>query len=110
MTRVSILRTNYGSWNLVSGISGIAAAGVIIVAIVVSAVAYRGVYDELYSPFNHTISELGEVGVSRLQMVFNVGVVAGALSDGCGASKREPVMRSEAVVGCSASRSSRCRS
>ena len=42
-----------------------------------TAFAYRGTAGERYSPLNHWISELGELGVSRLAPVFNAGVVVG---------------------------------
>jgi len=41
----------------------------------VSAIAYKGKQAERYSPLNHFISELGEVGVSRLAWVFNLGLI-----------------------------------
>lgn len=45
----------------------------------IAALAYRGRAGERYSPLNHFISELGEVGVSRLARVFNAGLVAGGV-------------------------------
>jgi hypothetical membrane protein len=42
---------------------------------VVAGIAYRGRLGETYSPFNHYISELGEVGISRLAWVFNAGLI-----------------------------------
>lgn len=41
----------------------------------VSGLAYRGRQGERYSPLTHFISELGEVGVSRLAMLFNLGLI-----------------------------------
>lgn len=41
----------------------------------IAAAAFRGRLGEAYSPFNHFISELGEVGVSRLAWVFNLGLI-----------------------------------
>ena len=38
-----------------------------------------GTQHEPFSPLNHWISELGEVGVSRLAAVFNVGLVVGGI-------------------------------
>lgn len=46
-----------------------------VIGAVVSGLAYRGKKGERYSPLNHFISELGEVGVSRLAWVFNVGLI-----------------------------------
>ncbi len=40
---------------------------------------YRGKCGEQYSPLNHFISELGEVGVSRAAGVFNSGLLLGGL-------------------------------
>ena len=45
----------------------------------ISALAYRGKNDENYSPLNHFISELGELGVSRLALVFNLGLILSGL-------------------------------
>jgi hypothetical membrane protein len=54
-----------------------AAAGSLaaVIGAVVSGLAYRGKKGERYSPLNHFISELGEVGVSRLAWVFNAGLI-----------------------------------
>jgi len=41
---------------------------------------YRGKKGEKYSILNHYISELGEVGVSRAAVVFNVGMILGGLA------------------------------
>jgi hypothetical membrane protein len=46
-------------------------------ASVAAALAYRGSMGELYSPLNHWVSELGELGVSQLAIVFNVGLIVG---------------------------------
>jgi len=42
---------------------------------IIAGLAYRGQKGEAYSLFNHFISELGEVGVSRLAWVFNLGLI-----------------------------------
>lgn len=44
-----------------------------------SALAYKGKSGAAYSPLNHFISELGEVGVSRFAWVFNLGLVLSGL-------------------------------
>lgn len=49
-------------------------------ALLVSAIPYSGTRGEPYSPLNHFASELGELGVSQLAVVFNVGQVIGGLS------------------------------
>lgn len=46
---------------------------------VAAALAYTGEDGQAYSPFNHWVSELGELGVSELAMAFNVGLIAGGL-------------------------------
>lgn len=47
------------------------------VASLITALAYHGTAGEAYSPLNHWVSELGEVGVSELATVFNVGLMVG---------------------------------
>jgi hypothetical membrane protein len=42
--------------------------------------AYRGKEREPYSPLNHFISELGEVGVSRMAVAFNLGLIVSGVS------------------------------
>lgn len=46
---------------------------------VIAGIAYRGIDGEPYSPLNHYVSELGEVGVSSLAAVFNSGLIVGGL-------------------------------
>lgn len=46
-----------------------------ILGTLISAFAYRGKQGETYSPLNHFISELGEIGVSHLAWVFNTGLI-----------------------------------
>ncbi len=53
----------------------IIAACVIVLAVLYAALRYRGKAGERYSPLNHFISELGEVGVSRGSWAFNGGLV-----------------------------------
>lgn len=52
---------------------------VIFLASLVTGLVYRGKDNEHYSPFNHYISELGELGVSRLAWLFNTGLVIGGI-------------------------------
>jgi hypothetical membrane protein len=54
-----------------------ASAGLItaVIGALIAALVYRGKDGERYSPLNHFISELGEVGVSRLAWVFNLGLI-----------------------------------
>lgn len=46
-----------------------------IIGAVIAGVAFRGKAGERYSPLNHYISELGEVGISRFAWVFNLGLI-----------------------------------
>jgi hypothetical membrane protein len=58
---------------------GFAGPGVIAVAILWSALVYRGKRNERFSLLNHFISELGELGVSAAAQVFNTGLILGGL-------------------------------
>jgi hypothetical membrane protein len=66
-----------GRRRVVPIVAGLAAPAVVGGCALATALAYRGTAGEPYSPLNHWISELGEVGVSRLAPVFNAGVVVG---------------------------------
>ena len=57
----------------------LAGASIGILGALISALAYRGQRGQTYSPLNHFISELGEVGVSRLAWVFNWGLILSGL-------------------------------
>jgi LytS/YehU family sensor histidine kinase len=50
---------------------------VILAGCLITALPYRGRAAEKYSILNHFISELGEIGVSKLAMVFNIGMIIG---------------------------------
>lgn len=58
---------------------GLAGSLLIIFSMLVTGLTYRGKQGEHYSVFNHYISELGEVGVSRLSLLFNLGLIVGGL-------------------------------
>jgi hypothetical membrane protein len=58
---------------------GLAGCAIIVVAVIVTGLSYRGKRGEPYSVFNHFISELGERGVSDRADVFNVGLIAAGL-------------------------------
>jgi len=60
-------------------IGGLAGPIVLLAGVVLPAVAYTGRAGEAYSPFNHFISELGEVGVSSLAWLFNGSLVVSGL-------------------------------
>ncbi len=53
-------------------------AGTILICVVMlaAALAYTGKQGQPYSPLNHFVSELGEVGVSRAAWLFNAGLIA----------------------------------
>ncbi len=52
---------------------------IILVGILITMAAYRGKAGERYRVTNHFISELGEVGVSRFAVVFNIAMILGGL-------------------------------
>ena len=59
---------------------GIAGSAVGLVFVLGAMIPYQGRNGEPFSIFNHFISELGEVGVSELSIMFNVGLIyAGVL-------------------------------
>jgi len=59
---------------------GLAGSLVVIAAVIISGLVYRGPRGERYSPLNHFISELGQVGISRGAAVFNYSlIIAGIL-------------------------------
>ncbi len=59
---------------------GVLGAGVALLGAAISAAVYRGQQGQRYSPFNHFISELGELGVSRLAPVFNLSLILSGLA------------------------------
>jgi hypothetical membrane protein len=64
---------------------GITGSLLVMLASLAAALVYRGKKGEHYSPLNHFISELGELGVSRLAWLFNAGLITGGavLLPGC---------------------------
>jgi hypothetical membrane protein len=60
--------------------AGFIGSAFFVIASVVAGVFYIGTQSEPFSPLNHWVSELGEVGVSRLALVFNVGLFVGGLA------------------------------
>ncbi len=58
---------------------GVAGSGIVILAIFYSAWIYRGKNHQRYSILNHFISELGEVGISKGALLFNVSLVIGGI-------------------------------
>jgi hypothetical membrane protein len=69
---ITYLRRNYASF-------GLAGATVVSFCALVAALFYTGPDGEPYSVLNHFISELGEVGVSPLAGLFNLGLIASGL-------------------------------
>jgi hypothetical membrane protein len=69
---IKFLRRNYAYF-------GLAGVGVVCFCSLVTALFYTGSSGEPYSLIDHFISELGEVGVSPLAWLFNLGLVAGGL-------------------------------
>jgi hypothetical protein len=57
---------------------GLTSVGVILAGMLISALPYSGYGGEAYSPFNHFVSELGEIAASRLAWVFNLTIVLGS--------------------------------
>jgi hypothetical membrane protein len=59
----------------------IAHSGIVIVLFTsgLAALRYRGRKGERYSPLNHFVSELGEVGISVMARWFNLGLILGGL-------------------------------
>lgn len=72
-------RRNPSRESLAAG-GGVLAFGLIAVGCVVAAIGYTGTAGEPYSPLNHWISELGQVGVSARASVFNACIVLGGLA------------------------------
>ncbi|MDO9121873.1 MAG: DUF998 domain-containing protein [Anaerolineaceae bacterium] len=56
---------------------GWAGSLIILLGCLITALPYRGRSAEKYSFLNHFISELGEIGVSKLAAVFNIGMIIG---------------------------------
>lgn len=59
-------------------ILGWAGSLVILVSSFIAALAYRGKQGECFTISTHFVSELGEVGVSRLAWLFNGGLIVGS--------------------------------
>lgn len=71
--------TRRWAWLLATAapVAGLVGSLAITGASVMSALAYTGTEGEAYSPLNHWVSELGELDVSSLAAVFNVGLMIG---------------------------------
>jgi hypothetical membrane protein len=64
-------------WGNAAMLLGVAGAVVIGAASTAAALAYVGAAGQRYSPLNHFVSELGEVGVSPWADVFNLALIVG---------------------------------
>jgi len=67
------------SWGRLAAGAGIVGALAIGATSLLAALAYVGSDGQRYSPLNHWISELGELGVSQLAPLFNLGLVVGGI-------------------------------
>ena len=56
---------------------GFIGCGILLASVLSSRIGYVGTAGESYSFLNHYISELGQVGVSRLAPLFNTGLILG---------------------------------
>lgn len=58
---------------------GVIGQATIALGMFLSAVTYSGSQGQPYSPLNHFVSELGEVGLAELSVTFNWGLIIGGL-------------------------------
>ena len=65
-----------GEWSYTAGILG---SVILLLGWIIPAIAYRGRNGEFFSPLNHFVSELGQTGVSRLSLLFNLCMIVGSL-------------------------------
>ncbi len=73
-------RSTRSPWDTVAIAAGVLGSVVMTVTALAAAVAYRGAQGEPFSPLNHFVSELGELGVSQLAWLFNAGLMAGGVA------------------------------
>lgn len=59
--------------------AGLLGSSIIAAGSVVTALAYTGSKGQPYSPLNHFVSELGELAVSKLAVVFNTALIIGGV-------------------------------
>ena len=59
--------------------SGFLGTAVVVFSSLITALFYEGTEGQSYSFLNHNISELGEIGVSELAPLFNLGLILGGL-------------------------------
>lgn len=58
---------------------GIVGCALIVVAVLIAGMIYRGSQGEPYSPLNHYVSELGRQGFSQAAWIFNAAMIASGL-------------------------------
>ena len=63
----------FGAW------AGLLSAVGIMISFLIVAIAFKGRVGQHYSPINHVVSELGEVGISRLAWLFNGALIIGGI-------------------------------
>jgi Protein of unknown function (DUF998) len=66
-------------WQRFTVVCGLLGPLIMIIGSLVAAMPYEGKKGEAYSPLNHFISELGELGVSQNASVFNLCLIAGGV-------------------------------
>ncbi len=66
--RKFVNKEHFPIWGIIGSIIGL-------VFILTPQLFYVGTYGEPFSMFNHYVSELGELGVSQLAMMFNLGMM-----------------------------------
>ncbi len=59
--------------------AAVTGSAIIALGFLLPALAFTGLDGEAYNPLNHFVSELGEIGVSRLAFLFNWGLILGSL-------------------------------
>ncbi len=59
---------------------GLFGTSIVIISVIFASIFYRGRQGEYFSPLNHFVSELGEMGVSRLAGFFNIGFIVGGIA------------------------------
>jgi hypothetical membrane protein len=52
---------------------------IIVIGVAIASLSFQGRKGERYSLFNHFISELGEVGISKNAWAFNAGMISGGI-------------------------------
>lgn len=70
---------NIRIFNKLGAWSGLIGPLVIALGSLISALGYTGVEGQAYNPLNHFVSELGEIGVSDLALIFNYSLILGGI-------------------------------